>query len=406
MANTSVVWKNQTKLRTGYTTGSCAAAAAKAAAHMLVSGEIIKEVSLVTPAGVQLYLEVEDIVKEDDHVSCAIRKDSGDDPDVTNGILVYAGVSFVSEREKWNDREDQTEDEIKDGVTDENADRVILEAGEGIGRVTQKGLEQSIGDPAINQVPRRMIREAVEEELQKAGIDRGVRVMIWVPDGAEIARKTFNPRLGIEGGISILGTTGIVEPMSEKALTDTIFVEMKVRRENGMDYCYVVPGNYGSDFLHDTLGYQEDAAVKCSNYVGEVIDDAVRLQMKGILLVGHIGKFIKLAAGIMNTHSRQADGRMEILAAHAAMAGGSRELISQLMECITTTAALELLEKEGILKEVMSTVMIKIEEHLKHRAGDGLEIGAVMFSKEMGILGKTSDVDRLTQQIQSRKKNV
>lgn len=386
MSNTSIVWKNQTKLRTGYTTGSCAAAAAKAATHMLVSGEVVGEVSLVTPAGIRLYLEVEDIVKENNYVSCAIRKDSGDDPDVTNGILVYARVTFAQD------------DVVKS--------KVILEAGEGIGRVTQKGLEQSIGDPAINLVPRRMIREAVEEELQKAGIDRGVRVMIWVPDGAEIAKKTFNPKLGIEGGISILGTTGIVEPMSEKALTDTIFVEMKVRRENGMDYCYVVPGNYGSDFLHDTLGYQEDAAVKCSNYVGEVIDDAVRLQMKGILLVGHIGKFIKLAAGIMNTHSRQADGRMEILAAHAAMAGGSRELIRQLMECITTTAALELLEKEGILKEVMSTVMIKIEEHLKHRAGDGLEIGAVMFSKEMGILGKTSDADRLAQKIQSRKKNV
>ena len=386
MANTSVVWKNQTKLRTGYTTGSCAAAAAKAAAHMLVSGEVIGEVSLMTPADIRLYLEVEDIVKENNYVSCAIRKDSGDDPDVTNGILVYARVTFAQD------------DVVKS--------KVILEAGEGIGRVTQKGLEQSIGDPAINLVPRRMIREAVEEELQKAGTDRRVRVKIWVPNGAEIAKKTFNPKLGIEGGISILGTTGIVEPMSEKALTDTIFVEMKVRKENGMDYCYVVPGNYGSDFLHDTLGYQEDAAVKCSNYVGEVIDDAVRLQMKGILMVGHIGKFVKLAAGIMNTHSRQADGRMEILAAHAAIAGGSRELISQLMECITTTAALELLEKEGILKEVMSTVMVKIEEHLKHRAGDGLEIGAVMFSKEMGILGKTSDADRLAQKIQSRKKNV
>ena len=386
MANTSIVWKNQTKLRTGYTTGSCAAAAAKAATHMLVSGEVVGEVSLVTPAGIRLYLEVEDIVKENNYVSCAIRKDSGDDPDVTNGILVYARVTFAQD------------DVVKS--------KVILEAGEGIGRVTQKGLEQSIGDPAINLVPLRMIREAVEEELQKAGIDCGVRVMIWVPDGAEIAKKTFNPKLGIEGGISILGTTGIVEPMSEKALTDTIFVEMKVRRENGMDYCYVVPGNYGSDFLHDTLGYQEDVAVKCSNYIGEVIDDAVRLQMKGILLVGHIGKFVKIAAGIMNTHSRQADGRMEILAAHAAMAGGSRELIRQLMDCITTTAALELLEEAGILKEVMSTVMIKIEEHLKHRAGDGLEIGAVMFSKEMGILGKTSDADRLAQKIQSRKKNV
>ena len=386
MANTSIVWKNQTKLRTGYTTGSCAAAAAKAATHMLVSGEVVGEVSLVTPAGIRLYLEVEDIVKENNYVSCAIRKDSGDDPDVTNGILVYARVTFAQD------------DVVKS--------KVILEAGEGIGRVTQKGLEQDIGDPAINLVPRQMIREAVEEELRKAGEKRTVIVRIWVPGGEELAKKTFNPKLGIVGGISILGTTGIVEPMSEKALTDTIFVEMKVRRENGMDYCYVVPGNYGSDFLHDTLGYQEDVAVKCSNYIGEVIDDAVRLQMKGILLVGHIGKFIKLAAGIMNTHSRQADGRMEILAAHAAMAGGSGELICQLMECITTTAALELLEKEGILKEVMSTVMIKIEEHLKHRAGDGLEIGAVMFSKEMGILGKTSDADRLAQKIQSRKKNV
>ena len=400
MANTSLVWKNQEKLRTGYTTGSCAAAAAKAAAHMLVSGEMIKEVSLVTPAEIQLYLEVEDIVKGNNYVSCAIRKDSGDDPDVTNGILVYAGVSFVSDDAGKGKADEINEDE----AADENAGRVILDAGEGIGRVTQKGLEQNIGDPAINLVPRRMIREAVAEELQKAGTDRRVKVKIWVPGGAEIAKKTFNPKLGIEGGISILGTTGIVEPMSEKALTDTIFVEMRVRRENGMDYCYVVPGNYGSDFLHDTLGYQEDAAVKCSNYVGEVIDDAVRLQMKGILLVGHIGKFVKLAAGIMNTHSRQADGRMEILAAHAALAGGSRELIWNLMACITTTAALELLEEAGILKETMDSIMVKIEEHLKHRAGEGLEIGAVMFSKEMGILGRTSDADRLAAEIQGRKK--
>lgn len=389
-SNTSMVWKNQTRLRTGYTTGSCAAAAAKAAACMLLSDEEIKEVSLMTPAGIRLYLEVEDIVKEAAYVSCAIRKDSGDDPDVTNGMLVYAGVSLVENKE---DKED----------VPVNNGQVILEAGEGIGRVTQKGLEQDIGDPAINLVPRQMIREAVEEELRKAGEKRTAKVRIWVPGGEEIAKKTFNPKLGIVGGISILGTTGIVEPMSEKALTDTIFVEMKVRRENGMDYCYVVPGNYGSDFLHDTLGYQEDAAVKCSNYIGEVIDDAVRLQMKGILLVGHIGKFVKIAAGIMNTHSRQADGRMEILAAHAAMAGGSRELIRQLMDCITTTAALELLEEAGILKEVMTTVMDKIWEHLKHRAGEDLEIGAVMFSKEMGILGKTENADLLASRIQNRR---
>ena len=379
MANTSVVWKNQTKLRTGYTTGSCAAAAAKAATHMLVSGEVVGEVSLVTPAGIRLYLEVEDIVKENNYVSCAIRKDSGDDPDVTNGILVYARVTFAQD------------DVVKS--------KVILEAGEGIGRVTQKGLEQSIGDPAINLVPRRMIREAVEEELQKAGIDRGVRVMIWVPDGAEIARKTFNPKLGIEGGISILGTTGIVEPMSEKALTDTIFLEMKMLRDEGHRYCYLTPGNYGNDFLRQTLGYNQELAVKCSNYIGDAIDDGVRLKMDGLLLVGHIGKLVKIAAGVMNTHSRQADARMEVLAVHAAMAGADRETVCALMKCFTTKEALDILEERGLLEETMRTVMEKIEYHLAKRAGEKMKVGALMFSDELGVLGKTSLVDKLREKI-------
>ena len=384
MANTSIVWKNQTKLRTGYTTGSCAAAAAKAATHMLVSGEVVGEVSLVTPAGIRLYLEVEDIVKENNYVSCAIRKDSGDDPDVTNGILVYARVTFAQD------------DVVKS--------KVILEAGEGIGRVTQKGLEQSIGDPAINLVPRRMIREAVEEELQKAGIDCGVRVMIWVPGGAEIARKTFNPKLGIEGGISILGTTGIVEPMSEKALTDTIFVEMKVRRENGMDYCYVVPGNYGSDFLHDTLGYQEDAAVKCSNYVGQTIDFAVNMGLKGILFVAHIGKFIKVAGGIMNTHSRDADARMEILAANALRAGADVRTAKQILDAVTTDEGLAVLKQTPYWTDTMQLVAQQVEYYLNHRAQGQLIIGAVLYSNAMGELGRTTQAERLLENLIKERK--
>ena len=389
------IGRTRSGLQMGYTTGSCAAAAAKAAAEMLLSGEEIRQVRLLTTKGIELYLELEEIMRKKSEVSCAVRKYSGDDPDVTNGILVYATVQKVEKKSKIN-----SENSV------DLSEKINLDGGIGIGRVTKPGLEQKIGQAAINKVPRRMICEAVEEVCRKYEYTGNLQVRLSVPEGAEVAKKTFNPRLGIEGGISILGTTGIVEPMSEKALTDTIYLEMKMLKENGTDWCYAVPGNYGMDFLRKKLHVDTALSVKCSNYVGEVIDDAVRLQMKGILLVGHIGKFIKLAAGIMNTHSRQADGRMEILAAHAAMAGGSRELIRQLMECITTTAALELLEKEGILKEVMSTVMIKIEEHLKHRAGDGLEIGAVMFSKEMGILGKTSDADRLAQKIQSRKKNV
>lgn len=371
------VRKNQRQLRAGYTTGSCAAAAAKAAAYRLLSGETLRQVSLTTPKGIILYLEVEEMqVCGDTEVSCAIRKDSGDDPDVTNGILVYAGVRIC----------------IEPGLH--------LKGGEGIGIVTRKGLEQKVGQPAINKVPRQMILEAVKEQCIRFGYEGGLEIRIWMPQGEELAKRTFNARLGIEGGLSVLGTTGIVEPMSEKALTDTIYLEMKMLKENGQDWCYVVPGNYGSDFLTQTLQFDGNQAVKCSNYIGETIDAAVVLGMKGILLVGHVGKLIKLAAGIMNTHSAQADGRMEILASHAAMAGADQEQIRKLMQCLTTTEAMELLKESSLLSEVMRTVMERIAFHLKHRGGERLSIGAILFSQEDGILGCTPNTEALIQQIQ------
>ncbi|WP_122642322.1 cobalt-precorrin-5B (C(1))-methyltransferase CbiD [Luxibacter massiliensis] len=361
-----LVWKNQKKLRSGYTTGSCGAAAAKAAAYMLLSGERAEQVSLLTPKGVLLYLEVEEITFGEDFVSCAVRKDSGDDPDVTDKVLVFAQVSRCP------------------------GTGLILDGGEGVGRVTKKGLEQKIGEAAINRVPRRMILEAVDEQREKARYTGGLKIIISVPGGADLANRTFNPRLGIQGGISILGTSGIVEPMSEKALIDTIYLEMKVLKENGHDWCYVVPGNYGSDFLAQALGFDGEMAVKCSNYIGEMIDAAVGLKMKGVFLVGHVGKLIKLAAGVMNTHSRQADCRMEVFAAHAAMAGAPCGIVKRLMECVTTTEAVEILKKEGLLKEVMGTVMKRIDFYLRQRAGGQLQIGAAVFSLEEGILGVTA----------------
>lgn len=361
--NERYIWKNQRKLKTGYTTGSCAAGAAKAACRMLLGGEVVRQVKLDTPGRITLYLEVERITRSPGAVVCAIRKDSGDDPDVTNGVYVYARVEKT------------------------DAEGVKLLGGEGIGIVTRKGLEQEVGESAINRVPRQMIREAVESVSAAYGYSGGLTVTVSIPEGLRLAPRTFNPRLGIEGGLSILGTTGLVEPMSEKALVDTVYAEMKMLKANGYDACYVVPGNYGSDFLRDTLGYQGDAVVKCSNYIGEAVDMAVRLGMKEIRLVGHIGKLIKVAAGVMNTHSHQADCRFEVLAAHAAMAGADRKLVCGIMECITTSEALSLLEKAGILETVMGTVMEKMEEHLKRRAGGALKIGAVMFSPEYGILG-------------------
>ena len=375
MKNNSEVWVEQKKMRTGYTTGSCAAAAAKAAVCMLLSGEVIQQVRLMTPKGVELDLEVEQIQRRQHGVRCAVRKDSGDDPDVTNGIYVYAEVRKEPEP------------------------GIYLDGGEGIGRITKKGLEQPVGAAAINRVPRQMILEAVKEQSIRYGYQGGLSVIISAPEGKKLAAKTFNPRLGIENGISILGTSGIVEPMSEKALTDTIFLEMKMLKENGIDRCCVVPGNYGRDFLAEQLGVDTDQAVKCSNYIGETIDAAVNLEMRSLLLIGHIGKLIKVAAGVMNTHSRQADCRMEVLAAYAAAEGASAECVQAILSCITTTEALELLKEKGILSGVMERVMERIDFHLRHRAGGSLQVEAIVFSTEDGILGKTKRAEALLKEI-------
>lgn len=377
MKNNSEVWVEQKKMRTGYTTGSCAAAAAKAALCMLLSGEVIQQVRLMTPKGVELDLEVEQIERRQHGVRCAVRKDSGDDPDVTNGIYVYAEVRKEPEP------------------------GIYLDGGEGIGRITKKGLEQPVGAAAINRVPRQMILEAVKEQSIRYGYQGGFSVIISAPEGKKLAAKTFNPRLGIENGISILGTSGIVEPMSEKALTDTIFLEMKMLKENGIDRCCVVPGNYGRDFLAEQLGVDTDQAVKCSNYIGETIDAAVNLEMRSLLLIGHIGKLIKVAVGVMNTHSRQADCRMEVLAAYAAAEGASAECVQAILSCITTTEALELLKEKGILTGVMERVMERIEFHLCHRAGGSLQVEAIVFSTEDGILGKTKRAEALLKEIRA-----
>ena len=386
------IGRNRSGLRLGYTTGSCAAAAAKAAAQMLLSGETVEHVRLMTPKGIELYLDVEQILRTEAYAECAVRKYSGDDPDVTDGLLVFARVEKAdcAARDK---REDTCF--IEDGV--------FIEGGCGVGRVTKPGLEQNAGQAAINKVPRRMIGEAVNEMRGKYGCREALQVTISIPEGEETAKKTFNPRLGIEGGLSVLGTSGIVEPMSEKALTDTIYLEMKMLRESGYSCCYAVPGNYGMDFLTDQLGINPDLAVKCSNYVGDTIDDAKLLGMKGLLLIGHVGKFIKLAAGVMNTHSRQADCRMEVFAAHAAMAGADRETVCRLMQCINTTEAIEILREQGLLGQVMKTVTEWIEFYLRQRAGEELRIGMILFSLEDGILGRTKEADSLLEQIRREK---
>ena len=377
------VYKNHKKLRYGYTTGSCAAAASKAAAAMLLSGKEISYVELHTPKGIDLRLEVLDISREDNAVSCAIQKDGGDDPDVTNGILIYAKVS----------REPADEAQI------------IIDGGIGVGRVTKPGLEQPVGAAAINKVPRQMIRENLEAVCEQYHYHGKLSVVISIPSGVELAAKTFNPRLGIVGGISVLGSSGIVEPMSEQALIDTIRVEMRQKLANGMEYLLVVPGNYGIDFL-DQYGHglQLEDAVKCSNFVGEALDAAVEFGAKGVLLVGHIGKFVKLAGGIMNTHSHNADARMELLTVHAALLGAPVELLQKMMECVTTDDALKYLKEADLMEPVMERIMEKMEFYVNQRAQHQLELGVITFSNVFGILVQTKNVPDLVKKIGRDKK--
>lgn len=367
--------KDGKRLRLGYTTGSCAAAAAKAAVWMLLTGRRREHISLVTPKGITLELDVREITMAENMVSCAIEKDSGDDPDVTKGTLIFASVS-------------RTE---TPGIT--------IDGGAGVGRVTKRGLDQPVGAAAINSVPRRMIWENVEEVCRLADYHGGLTVVISAPEGETLAKKTFNPRLGIEGGISILGTTGIVEPMSEQALVDTIRVELTQRKASGADYVLLTPGNYGSDFIRDGLGIDPAAAVQTSNFIGDALDICRELGFKGTLLVGHIGKLVKLAGGMFNTHSKYGDCRMEILAAQAAACGVSPAGAVELLECVACDDALRILQEEGICEATLHRLTQRVHRLLTIRAGEDMETGVVLFSKVYGLLGKTDNTEQLIQKI-------
>lgn len=368
------VSKGSKKLRCGFTTGTCAAAASAGAARMLLSGKVIENITVITPSGNSVTVRLTDIKKENDYVSCAVQKDSGDDPDVTDKILVYSKVSYE-----------------KSGIT--------VDGGEGVGRVTKKGLKQQIGETAINPVPRKMIEEQLKTAAADYSYDGGLKAVISVPMGTQIAKKTFNPRLGIEGGISILGTTGIVEPMSEQALIDTISVELDVRKAQNEEFIIVTPGNYGQDFLRDNLGIAVDKCVKCSNFIGDTIDMCIEKGFKSMLLVGHIGKLSKLGCTIYNTHSRYADGRMEAFALCAALSGAEREVLENILGCITTDAALEILKKESIFDETIKMLEKRIDRSLKLRAKGSIEIGMITFSEEYGILCKTENADNMLEKL-------
>ena len=377
MAFEEYICHGKQKLRLGYTTGTCAAAAAKAAAMLLLTGKAPDSVTLLTPKGISVPLAIESPSLTKDSARCAVRKDGGDDPDVTDGILIFASVG-----------------KIPHGI--------VIDGGEGVGRVTRPGLDQPVGAAAINSVPRRMITEAVMEVCDECRYDGGIAVTVSIPEGRALAARTYNPRMGIEGGLSVIGTTGIVEPMSSAALVETIRTELRMRAAQEHKSLLLTVGNYSHSFLAREMPFLQGKSVTCSNFIGEAIDAALEYDFRKILLVGHIGKLVKLGAGIMNTHSAQADGRMDVLVTCAVLAGVTADglpTLRQLPACVTVDAALALLDGAGIRQATCDVLLRRVQEALDAKVKGNAAIGAVLFSDKFGIIGRTSGAEGVIQSI-------
>ena len=369
------VRSGQKLLRCGYTTGTCAALGAAGAARLLLTGREPETVALRTPKGIVVEVAPIYCRRTDAGAVCAIRKDGGDDVDVTTGLPVIASV-----------------------VLEPDAPGVRIFGGEGVGRVTKPGLDQPVGEAAINHVPRQMIAEALEREAENAAYTGGFAVTISIEGGAETAKRTFNPHIGVEGGLSVLGTSGIVEPMSQQAILDTIQLEMgqAALRAVSPRRLILAPGNYGLDYLHEKMpALKNIPVVKTSNFIGDTMDMAAASHFEEVVLVGHIGKLVKLAGGIMNTHSRTADCRTELLCAHAALCGASRDVCAALMNAATTDACMEILDKAEMREPVLSSLLDAIQLHLDRRAAGAFRVGAVLFSNQYGPLGQTRTAKEL-----------
>ncbi|MCR4638123.1 cobalt-precorrin-5B (C(1))-methyltransferase CbiD [Ruminococcus sp.] len=358
------------KMRCGYTTGSCAAAAAKAAAEALLTGQNVKYTEILLPKGERIMLEISKCTIYKEIAACSVIKDSGDDPDITNGIEIIAEVSL-----------------IEYGVD--------IVGGNGVGTVTKAGLDQPVGMAAINSVPRKMIAQSVMDAAEMHEYRGGFRVVISVPKGEELAKKTFNPRIGILGGISIIGTTGIVEPMSSSAMIETIRTEANIRRQEGRKVLVLTVGNYSDRFVFEKLPQLSEQCVMCSNFIGDAIDIGITLGFENILICGHIGKLVKLGSGIMNTHSSYADGRIETLIACGALAGLDNSLLCRLSDCATTDSALDILYENGQAQRLLDVLTERIHSYLQARVKGEAKIGAVVFSYQHDMLLKTGYADEI-----------
>lgn len=368
------------KYKRGYTTGSCAAAASKASVYMLLTKEKIYDINIDTPKGIPLTLSVRNIEISDDYAICSIEKDGGDDIDATHKMNIFAKAELI------------------DNLDDEE---ILVTGGKGIGLVTKKGLSVEVGKHAINPIPMKMIKDEVKKIIREKEDfienNKSIKITIFAPEGEEIAKKTFNPRLGIVGGISILGTTGIVEPMSEEGWKKSLSIELEMKRVQGLDKIILVPGNHGEEFIREHLKIDMHNCVRMSNFVGYMLNEAKRLGFKKILMAGHIGKFIKISAGIFQTHSKVCDARNEIMIANLALLGADLDFLNKINECVTTEGAVEIID-DSKYKDIYNILCDKcrnrVEQYLNE---DDIEVGIYMFRMDKSLLGKSANADLITE---------
>jgi len=346
------------ELRKGYTTGTCAQAAAKAAVMMLTSGKIVETVNVATASGAKLNINLSDQEIGAGFARCSVVKDSGDDPDITNGAKVFAEARFS----------DQS--------------RITLKGGKGVGRVTKPGLAVAVGEWAINPMPRKMILQELEPYLGK----RGFEITISVPRGEELAKQTFNPRLGIEGGISILGTTGIVEPKSLAAYKASLSLQLDVIKAAGSVRAALVPGYVGEKFCKEVLSIKDDIIVKTGDHVGFMFEECAKKGIHQVIFAGHIGKLVKVANGQFNTHCQYGDGRVDTIIRYARMAKAGEEIIRELSLQETAESAGEILRKNN-LTVVFDLLAKAVVEKLNELVNSALKINCYILSLQGEILG-------------------
>ncbi len=381
------VYVDGKKYRRGYTSGSCACGATKAALIMHLEKRNINEVRIGTPKGVDLDLKIDNISRGKDWVQCSVKKDGGDDIDATHGMDIFARLELIQA------------DQVPDFRSDLDSDYLFITSGQGIGRVTKKGLDIRPGRPAINRVPLNMILKVVQEILDEAGLDiydylggRKILVTIFAPQGQEIAKRTFNSNLGIEGGISIIGTTGIVDPMSDEGWKKALSAELAIKRAEGRETIILVPGNIGRDIMAKSYGADLDGIVKMSNFIGYMLMETKRLGFKRVIVGGHIGKLIKLSGGITNSHSRVADARREIMVANLALLGAPLELLKEVDACLSTDAMVDIIRKAGysqVFKVLADKAASKAKVYMRLGQEDHIDIEVYLFSMDGSLLAKS-----------------